>query len=318
MNRPRFLTAVILFLLPFAASLAQGFDDEFNSLVMQPGWTLTREDRAHWRFTGAEYQITTQPGALNGPTFNNVRNMLLQPSPPGFRMETKLDFLPDSAFHNAGLMYWVDDDNYVRVSRGLWVQDSFAVNGVWLEWELNALADFQFLDGIRANPIYLRLAKTGTLYEGSYSTDGITWTTIASTRITGFPAEVGKVGLQAANGDGTLATKHRIPATFDWFHIITVGIGDTPPVTAVSPRILDVFPNPASATDALAASIDAAHDARASLQLSDMLGRVVWSSAVLSPGAQTVRIPTAGLARGQYLLRLLGGAATSARLLRIN
>ena len=315
MNRTRSLPALLLLLLPFAAAMAQGFDDEFNSLVMNPGWTLLREDRAHWRFTGTAFQVTTEPGALNGTMFNNVNNILLQAAPSSFRIETRLLFTPDSAFHNAGLIYWQDDDNYVRVSRGMWTNDTTSVNGVWLEWEESAVTGYAFLNNLKADTIFLRLTKTGTLFEGACSRDGITWQLIGQTLIPAFYTEAAKVGLQAANGDGTLATKNRIPATFDWFHIITLGVGDAPASFAAAPRITSVFPNPACSDAPLVADIEAGGNC--ALQLTDLLGRVLWTARANTAGAQRFLIPTAGLVAGEYLLRVSNESASAVRTVRV-
>jgi hypothetical protein len=314
MKRALFL--FLISLVPAAAPLAQGFDDEFNSMIMKTGWTWVREDRAHWQFTGTDLQITTQPGALNGMQYNDVKNILLQPAPTvTFRFETKLEFTPDSSYHNAGLIYYIDDDNYVRVSRGIYKQNNAPdINGVWMEWEINGIPDLVWVDNITMNPIHLRLSRTnGTYFFASYGPDGTIWRKINDATIL-YQSGSAKVGLQAANGQGVLATSSRIPARFDYFHILNTSREAVPEAAASAPEILRLYPQPLSSDNSATLQYFLPVTADLTVRVSDMLGRVVWSQySREAGGTHELQIPAATLRAGTYWLHMTAGQGNTTR-----
>ena len=270
--------------------------------MLNSRWSWLREDRPFWSLNGSELQITTQRGALNGTDYNDVRNMLLQDAPASgdFRFFTKLDFSPDSSLHNAGLVYYVDDDNYIRVSRGR----HDAVNGVWMETEVNGWPQIAFVHDISANPIYLRLSRvSGDVFRSMYSINGTDWTMIYE-RILGFPAMPAKVGLQAANGQGNVTTL-RIPARFDYFRIILGDAARPPSPRAVTPELLGSYPSPARAGGDLTVNFTLP-GADGSLRLTDVLGRVLWNGTARPAGteAMTAVIPLHSVPAGTYMLLL--------------
>jgi len=305
-----------ILLLTVASAFAQNFDDEFNSMIMKTGWSWTREDRAHWQLTGTALVITTQPGALNGMDFNDVRNILLQPAPAvTFRFETKLTFSPDSIDHNAGLIYYINDDNYIRVSRGKYRPSNGPdINGVWMEWEVNGMPDIVAIDNITLNPVHLRLSRTdGTKFFASYSSDTINWQPIhgAIINFIGGPA---KIGLQAANGQGSMVTAARIPAQFDYFHTINTPINEIPTAGAEQPSIQRLYPQPLTqgANAILQYSLPAGADVM--VRMTDLLGRAIWSSTFHeSSGEHSLRIPTSDARPGTYWLQLSTGRGFAMR-----
>lgn len=313
MNRMLFTAAVLLVVATGAR--AQGFDDEFNSLIPMTGWSWLREDRSGWLLTGAELQITTQQGALNGMNYNDVKNILLQSAPAGvFRCETKVTFSPDSSFHNAGLIYYIDDDNYVRISRGVYQQTNGPlINGVWMEWEINGLTDFSFLDSVTVNPIYLRLSRNpGSLFRSMVSVDGVHWRIVHQETVL-YSTENARIGIQAANGQGILVTTLRIPAIFDYFRVSATSVEDAAPSAAAVLAIDAVAPQPARAGSAISVSYSSAA-AGVRCTLTDMLGRAAWSAdADRFAGTHTISIATAGLAPGIYTLHLSGGGQQASR-----
>jgi len=283
------------------ASRAQNFYDDFNSFVLKSGWTWTREDRPSWQLTGSEMQITTQLGALNGSFYNNVKNLLLQDAPSTrFRLETKVTFSPELKFHNAGLLYYIDDDNYIRVSRG--INDS--TSGIWMEYEVNANTMFIPLDGVTDTVVYLRLSRAdnGVTFHASYSVDGAQWNFFAEKDIV-FPSGLSKVGLQAANGDGTLATTNRIPARFDYFSVdVVTGIERTSPVSS-SMHIDEFYPNPTFGDEVSMVVSDAA--GRLEISVIDLLGRICVHRTVEHTVERRSRIqlPIHDLTAGLYLVQ---------------
>ena len=304
----RVLFFFLLSLIPVTPLFAQGFDDEFNSLIMKSGWTWTREDLSHWQFTGTQLQITTQPGALNGMQYNDVKNILLQPAPTQtFRFETKLTFHPDSSYHNAGLIYYFDDDNYVRVSRGIYHPNAGAnINGVWMEWEINGIPDMVFVDSISMDPIHLRLSRTnGTYFFASYGPDGTIWRKISDATIL-YTGSNARVGLQAANGQGVLATTSRIPARFDYFHVLVTSTEEVPQAGAASPAIVRMYPQPLPMGSVATIQYTLPHASDVSVHLTDLLGRTVWMSTFSElDGLRELHLPAGVANSGTYLLHLV-------------
>lgn len=292
------LSSLLFLLFPFMLS-AQDIVDDFNSLVLDPNWSWVREDRSHWTLTGEAMQITTQPGALNGIDYNNVKNLLLRPAPTGTMiLETKVTFNPDSSYHNAGLVYYIDDDNYIRVSRGM---DGW-INGVWMEWEKDGATTFFYVDSVTASTVYLRLSRTNdTFFYASYSLNGTEWYYIGSETLTysGTP----RVGLQAANGAGIIATTTRIPASFDYFTSKLVTSIESPQQNNGF-SIRSIYPNPASNTTDVTIQISGSRRELVSLRLLDLNGRVIRSHVIplYENVDATSVIETTGLPSGRYII----------------
>ncbi|MDH7516322.1 MAG: DUF1349 domain-containing protein [Bacteroidota bacterium] len=299
-------TAIFLILLPASIQvMAQGFDDEFDSYVLKSGWSWLREDRPYWQLTGTAMRITTQPGALNGPDYNDVRNILLQDAPSGdFRMDTRLIFTPDSIFHNAGLIYRLDDDNYVRVSRGRW--DS--VNGLWLEWEYHAVTDFIFVTNDQPDTVILRMSCVGgKTFRASYTRDGNTWVRIGETTVP-FDSGKAQIGIQAANGRGVLATTARIPATFDYFRLIIGEADRTPVAPAETPTIESVYPNPVHAGGEFSLVCTFPRTGTVVIRLTDALGREIKRDVSFeNAGRGEKTLSLSGVAPGVYFISLHEG-----------
>ncbi len=303
------LAATLLGLAPF---LAAQQNDEFNSTTLGAQWSWVRENPNAWSLTGTELEIRTEFGALNGlpadiPATNSVKNLLLQASPQGtFRMETKLAFNPDSSYQNAGLLYYLDDDNYIRVSRG--VYGTF--NGVWMEWEVAGKTLMRIIDPVRVSTIWLRLSRTnGTAFSGTYSTDGVVWQLIGTEQIVfggGLPQP--RIGLQAANGVGVIVPDYSIPARFDYFRFALTGVEEERSDPSAF-RVTGFYPNP------LHASGEPAHilfetraQAPVHFTIFDAMGRTFRSEQrVFSPGRHDVPIPVTGLRRGMYFIRVEAG-----------
>ena len=311
--KPRtFISCAIVMCLMCVEARAQGFSDDFNIPVLNSGWSWVREHRPFWSLTGTELQITTERGALNGLSYNNVQNILLQPAPTeNFRIETKLNFSPDSILQNAGLIYYITDDNYIRVSRGIWADTSQYVNGVWLEWELNGLPDFVFVTPVPVSDVWFRLYRIGTSYRALYSLDGIAYTEIGVQAVP-FPAGTPRVGVQAANGDMILASSDNIPARFDYFNVALVSsVND--PSTADAAVLLDIYPNPVQRNGTLTVQAPAG-GLPYSIVITDVLGREVLHRDEM-PGSfnRSIELDMSGLGSGTYLLRMQIGTRFSVR-----
>ena len=308
-----FSTLVLGFCVSFSLSLfAQ--DDEFNSTNIGTQWSFVRADSSMVYLTGTALQIRTQPGALNGippkdgPT-NSVKNIVLQPSPSGtFRMETRLVFKPDSSFHNAGLIYYINDDNYVRLSRGV-----FGItNGLWMEWEVDGNPELAFVDQVAVASVYLRLSRTnGSIFSGSYSLNGTSWLPVATRTINfGSSLPAPRIGLQAANGIGITATEVSIPAQFDYFRFLLTDIHDESVNLPYEIEFHSISPNPYVVSNAHVNAIQLRYTlnkaSRVSYSVLDIHGREVHRMSLQhqDAGVHSEQIALREMSAGIYFIRL--------------
>lgn len=319
----RMLSVAVLLILLTGAAEGQ-FNDEFDGQSLESGWEWVRENPPHWTVAGGELRIRTERGALNGMQFNNVHNMLLQPLNhyDDFMMDTELRFEPEWLFQNAGLVYYIDDDNYIRVSRG--IHD--ARNSIWLEWEAGGETHFTYLEA--PLPIYepdlvyrLRLIRRGgNVFTASYRLqvnggEWSGWDAVASDTID-FPAGPVRIGLQAANGDGLYTTVDPEQARFNWFHFSTETAVRPMVRTPAEFRITDVHPSPARAGQPITVALTLDRRAELSLRMTDILGREVSplrNLGAMSSGTQHVTLSTGSLPPGMYLLQIAGSGARATR-----
>jgi regulation of enolase protein 1 (concanavalin A-like superfamily) len=283
----------------------QGFSDEFNG-SKNDQWEWLREDPSRWLLSGDGITIISQTGALSGPQFNNVKNILLQDSPGGqFFIETKLDFDPDSTFHNAGLIYRIDDDNFVRLSRGVYND----VQSVWLGWDIGGVYNNRSVPNVSVSSVYLRLIVSGNQYfAGYYSLDGVQWEFINRTDLA-LPGGKAQIGIQAANGDGVSVTRKQIAGKFDYFTVDT-----SVPVEAVDAmpddiNVVQVYPQPALRSEAVTIQGRFQSSLQLSFVVSDALGRQVYRSEQHFDNDREFRhqIPPNTLTSGQYYITVSSG-----------
>ncbi len=312
--------AALTLLLTTQVFAQNTFRDDFNSLVPNSGWSWLREDRSAWRLTGTHLEITTQKGALNETEYNNVKNLLLRaPIDSSFVIETKVTFAPDQLYHNAGIVYYVDDDNYIRVSRG-W---SEFVNGVWFESEVGGAVSFEFNPNVIENTVWLRLErkKIGNVWKfaSTWSTDGAHYDYIAFAKDVNLDHSKAKVGLQAANGDGPFATSDRIPALFDFYTEVGTVAVDGPGASAPIALSIDALAPHPIRDGAARVTLSSSAPTRLRLAVVDMLGRTVISQDVelSTAGQRVLPLNVRGLAAGMYSLVATSARSRSSRPLQI-
>ena len=314
------LLIIPLLLLACALPLHAQFSDEFDQDALESGWSWLRESPANWRLGGDALTIWTENGALNGPVYNNVRNLLLQPLPgeDEFMIDTELRFSPYWTLRNAGLLYYIDDDNYVRVSRG--INDGH--DDIWMEWEVNGETHFTYAGatvGTWADPTYdfrLRLIRRGgNRFSASYCVNNAgvwtDWHAVTTETIDFAPASV-RIGLQAANGDGMMATNMPTTALFYYFHYNTqvsvIPLRDAP----VAFSIEAAHPTPARIGSTLGMVVSTDRAASLVWRMTDILGREVIAPQQLGyrmQGAHRITVPTGSLPPGVYLWQITAGSS---------
>lgn len=189
--------------------------DLFHDPALNADWNWVREDPTHWTLENYPgfLTITTQIGGLFGPG-GDTKNLLLQEVPLGdFAMEARLNFLPTENFHGAGLIVYLDDDNYIKLIRAFCnVPGGCVGNGIYFDHEAGGAtvgSNFATLKSY-TNIAYLRLVRTGNTYAAYVSQDGGVWDFIGSHTAAFTPTQV---GLIADHGPASIATN----AYFNYF-----------------------------------------------------------------------------------------------------
>ncbi|HRW98085.1 MAG TPA: hypothetical protein P5280_01275 [Cyclobacteriaceae bacterium] len=197
------------------STLSSPFDDDFNSSTLDPKWHWVRETPTHWSLTAAPgfLRIITQRKDIWQS--NNSAPLLLQSlqssSGDDLEIQTRIVITPTANHHQGGLVFYSNDNNYVRLTYGYMgsLRFEFAkeIEGNFQPIQVPAPSDI--------NDFYLRIVKLDTSYYGYYSQDGINWTFIGlHNNVNISPSEF---GLLAFNSEDE--TSLEIPADFDYFRV---------------------------------------------------------------------------------------------------
>jgi regulation of enolase protein 1 (concanavalin A-like superfamily) len=84
---------------------------------LEKGWSWVREDPKAWRIDKGTLVLRTLPGYLHAE-YNDSRNVLLRALPKSDKplaVEAYVESEPKVQFEHAGLVWYVDDDNYVSL-----------------------------------------------------------------------------------------------------------------------------------------------------------------------------------------------------------
>jgi regulation of enolase protein 1 (concanavalin A-like superfamily) len=198
----------------------ESFDGKFNL-----NWQPVRHDASHvsLKKNKGKLTITTQRGTIHAdekvrgePSAKNIfvlQNPLAADT--DFVITTCVsDFKPAEKYHQAGLICYDDDDNYVK-----WVYEYSYVDGdstaFALVRETNAKPDHDHVPaGAALKRIWLRLTRRGTKFEYASSTDGDLFTVHGQKDWEGKPR---MLGILAKNGG--LTGVREIDASFDFFEM---------------------------------------------------------------------------------------------------
>lgn len=214
-------------------------------------WQPVRLDPTHYSLSKkpGKLTITTQRGSIHGDETNDqfgeglqARNLFLFANPlsrdTDFVVTTCVsDFAPTTAYQQAGLIIYNDDDNYLkwgyefngRINEG---------NGFVLVRETDGEPSHDVgpggWDGVQKK-CWLRLTKRGNRYTHSTSEDGVKFTDHGEREWgDGGPK---KIGILAKNGGNKAAAE--IDASFEFFDIRAPAPakekGDTPAAPARAP-----------------------------------------------------------------------------------
>ncbi len=192
------------------AGPASDYKADFSK-ALDKGWSFVREDKADWRLKDGKLQLLAQPSNIWGKKNNKTENFLLRALPgPKAAVEVTVDFNPRKEYEQAGLMIYLDDDNYIKFDRELYGGQSCT-----LVLESKAKPKVVKKIPFREGPLRLRLEiSDGKVKAMVKAPGGKEWTAHGETTLPGDSEEV-KVGLFALLGD---AKKPRW-ATFSDFEL---------------------------------------------------------------------------------------------------
>lgn len=131
------------------------FKESFSG-ELGKGWSWVREDAKAWRIDKGVLQIRTSTGSL-WQNENNNHNLLLRRPPEekaqGFAFEVHVENEPSNGFEHAGLVWYVDDDNYVAL-----LKEKLGKTVVQLVSETNGRPKVGFAEkGYQEKAVWLRM-----------------------------------------------------------------------------------------------------------------------------------------------------------------
>lgn len=192
--------------LPTGAGLA----DPFNRLSIAPKWTFSTGDVAsatvaatNFGAEGHGVEIDINDGS--GEWFDGAEGTLLYQAHDNSDFDISVymgtDDL-DESITSQGFLFWQDDDNWVRVDRGFQAGDDDFLRGVTTNNNTALGSDTLTKADLR----YIRVRRTGTLFEGFRSDDGINWIFVGDATA-GFT--INRIGLWYGKGSGTVLDNKR-------------------------------------------------------------------------------------------------------------
>jgi cytochrome c len=178
------------------AGLAVDYKADFSK-ELDKGWSFVREDKADWRLRDGKLQLLAQPSNIWGKKNNKTENFLLRALPgPKAVVEVTVDFNPRKEYEQAGLMLYLDDDNYIKFDRELYGGQSCT-----LVLESKAKPKVVKKIPFREGPLRLRLEiSDGKVKAMVKAPGGKDWTAHGETTLPGSSEKV-KVGVFALLGD---------------------------------------------------------------------------------------------------------------------
>lgn len=196
-------------------ALESVYDDAFDSPALNAKWSWIRGDANIWSLSSNPGFMTITTRRTDIWQTNNDAALLMQniqtADQDAYVLQTSIQMTPAANFHQAGLLIYQDDNNYVRLS--------FAwISGISFELgrEVNGSFSSVIADGpAGASQVFLQLMKSGNDYTAYYSLNAIDWNYIGAR--TGVDIAPTKFGLYAFNGKRT--TPILIPAKFDYFKV---------------------------------------------------------------------------------------------------
>lgn len=225
--------------------------DTFASTSLDSQWQWAKPPTANWSLTAApgKLRIITEPGDTWAGS-NNQKNILLQRAAyPDYIAETKVSFNNTVNYQSAGLILYVDDDNYIKLDRAYNSTNGGKIIRFIREYQKDPQTIFRdsgifAADTFGSSDVYLRLKKVGPILTAFYSGNGTDWTQLSGSFH--IPLDAPRIGLAAMNTNTAVTAN----ADFDYFNVTQLlsphWSGDSSDPTFTSNYVI-----PGSSTDAV-------------------------------------------------------------------
>src|SRR5688572_7437901 len=113
------MTLLTLVLLLAAAPTEGDVMHDALDKVPQPPWAWVREDRENSRVEGGKLQIRALRGTLWKGQPNDAKNLLVRPWPAEAGedgvVSVTVRFSPERGGEQAGVMFYLGDDDYIKI-----------------------------------------------------------------------------------------------------------------------------------------------------------------------------------------------------------
>lgn len=137
--------------------------DSLQNVPASP-WMWIRETPAAHRSSEQGLEIQLEPGSLMGGG-TGVKNILVRPLPAGATMvDLTVDFQPKLQFEQAGLILYVNDDQYIKLVKEFVDGTPWIVMAIEIDTQIKVLNKIPALEG----PVKLRLDIEKDLVSGGY------------------------------------------------------------------------------------------------------------------------------------------------------
>jgi len=173
------------------------FREDFKGKLAD-GWAWVREDKTSWKLGDGFLQVRPLAGNLwEGE--NGAKNLLLRDPPAGaksFVAEVTLSHTPLAFGEQSGLLWYADDDNYVKLTKEFYDDKTWVV----LAAERGGKAEYAEAE-CRAEWVTLRLTVTADGVKGAFmAVGGTDWKPVGD-GVMKFPRpEKPRIGLTAHHG----------------------------------------------------------------------------------------------------------------------
>lgn len=196
--------------------------DNFINGTMDGDWTILNPDTANYSLDpGKGLRLRTLNGDIYG-NGNTWKNVFLRPAAGDWDIVSKVYYpaAPSATYQQIAMLAWQDDNNYVKLdcefNGDIKMQLGREKNGSFSSAGTNSVT--AAADG--SLTLYYRLIKTGSTYEGLYSTDGTNYKSLGTTSM---DLTNTKMGLFACKNNGNSPeidtyceyVKVRLPRTID-------------------------------------------------------------------------------------------------------
>ncbi len=196
------------------------FRDDFYAATLESGWTFAGPDTLKWSLSQRSGYLRVYPEPLADDPDDTQDSLMLRPMTGDFILVTRMEYQTLEDRQLSGLVVRGDDGRLVSLVLTTLSTPLGTFRGVWMVADRGPDVDEgRVSDSFDGDTVYLRLERAGDSYRGSYSTDGVTFTTVGT--LSNDLSDAVDVGLGTAKGRQCPGgdCDQSVPADFDFFEI---------------------------------------------------------------------------------------------------